>query len=141
MKCGMGILDAMRDSVRDGGALPPAPPKPVSETQNKIADQIATFLRLGIAAWPLIADLGTKEQEISRKAPIPALRGTEKSPQSQKSCKETEIFVFTIEEPPQRGKSHKRHTESRRKTHEPSGRTNCAQNARGPAPTIGLDPV
>ena len=119
----------------------PAPPKPVSETQNKIADQIATFLRLGIAAWPLIADLGTKEQEISRKSTHSRFAGNGKESAIAKNCKETEIFVFTMEEPPQRGKSHERHTESRRKTHEPSGRTNCAQNARGPAPTIGLDPV
>ena len=37
---------------------------------------------------------------------ISALKGTEKSPQSQKSCKEAEIFVFTIEEAPQWDRSH-----------------------------------
>ena len=94
MKCGMGILDAMRDSVRDGGCCPPAPPKPVSETQNKIADQIATFLRLGIAAWPLIADLGTKEQEISRKSTHSRFAGNGKESAIAKKLQRNRNFCF-----------------------------------------------
>lgn len=94
MKCGMGILDAMRDSVRDGGAAP-APPKPVSETQNKIADQIATFLRLGIAAWPLIADLATKEQEISRKSTHSRFAGNGKESVIAKKLQKKPKFLFS----------------------------------------------
>ena len=94
MKCGMGILDAMRDSVRDGGGAAPAPPKHVSETQNKIADQIATFLRLGIAAWPLIADLSTKEQEISRKSTHSRFAGNGKESAIAKKLQRNRNFCF-----------------------------------------------
>ena len=44
-----------------------AAPSPLRKPKNKIAAQIATFLRLGIVAWPPIADRSTKVQEISRK--------------------------------------------------------------------------
>ena len=82
-----------------------AAPSPLRKPKNKIAAQVATFLRLGIVAWPPIADRSTKAQEISRKnEPFP-LFGDRKESLIEKSCKEARIFVFTLEESPQQGET------------------------------------
>ena len=66
------------------------------ETENKNSTQTATFLRLAIVASSPIVNRGTKTQVICRvKAPF-RFAGTGKSSQSQKSCRDAEIFVFTM---------------------------------------------
>ena len=75
-----------------------AAPSPLRKPKNKIAAQIATFLRLGIVAWPPIADRSTKAQEISRKnEPFPLFGDRKESLIEKKSCKEARIFVFSLE--------------------------------------------
>ena len=52
------------------------------------------FCDCGLSWAPLIADHGAKAQVIGRTAAYFRLEGAEKSPQSQKSCKNGGIFVF-----------------------------------------------
>lgn len=94
MKCGMGILDAMRDSVRDGGGAAPAPPKHVSETQNKIADQIATFLRLGITVGCQGADRNPKSQVIGSRTIHFRFEGDGKESPIAKKLQRSRNFCF-----------------------------------------------
>ena len=111
----------------------PRCPSPLRKPKNKVAAQMATILRLGIVAWPPIADRSAKAQEISRNnEPFP-LFGDRKESLIEKSCREARIFVFTLEESPQRGGSCGKHVKSQR-------RKRLAKNARDPAPTMGLGP-
>ncbi len=72
-----------------------AAPSPLRKPKNKIAAQIATFLRLGIVAWPPIADRSTKAQEISRKnEPFLLLGGQERVP-NRKKVAEKPGFLFS----------------------------------------------
>lgn len=76
--------------------IPALPRGPSQEPRNKKSVRIATFLRLAIVASSPIANRGTKTQVICRvKAPF-RFAGTGKSSQSQKSCRDAEIFVFTM---------------------------------------------
>ena len=71
-----------------------AAPSPLRKPKNKIAAQIATFLRLGIVAWPPIADRSTKAQEISRKnEPFP-LFGDGKGSVITKKLQRSQDFCF-----------------------------------------------
>ena len=71
-----------------------AAPSPLRKPKNKIAAQIATFLRLGIVAWPPVADRGTKAQEISRKnEPFP-LFGDRKESLIEKKLQRSQDFCF-----------------------------------------------
>ena len=123
-----------------------AAPSPLRKPKNKIAAQIATFLRLGIVAWPPIADRSTKVQEISRKnEPFP-LFGDRKESLIAKKLQRNRDFVSTLGESPQRGGSCGKHVKPQRrkrlaKNARVSGETNYAKNARDPAPTMGLGPV
>lgn len=82
-----------------------AAPSPLRKPKNKIAAQIATFLRLGIVMWPPIADRSTKAQEISRKnEPFP-LFGDRKEPLIEKSCRGARIFVFSLGKSPKQGEA------------------------------------
>ena len=64
--------------------------------ETKKSVRIATFLRLAIVASSPIVNRGTKTQVICRvKAPF-RFAGTGKSSQSQKGCRDAEIFVFTM---------------------------------------------
>ena len=79
-------------------SIPRAPlprcPSPLRKPKNKIAAQIATFLRLGIVAWPPIADRSTKVQEISRKnEPFP-LFGDRKESLIAKKLQRSQDFCF-----------------------------------------------
>ena len=67
---------------------------PLRKPKNKIASQIATFLRLGIVAWPPIADRSTKAQEISHKnEPFP-LFGDRKESLIEKKLQKSQDFCF-----------------------------------------------
>lgn len=69
-------------------------PEPAPKPKNKIAAQIATFLRLGIVAWPPIADRSAKAQEISRKnEPFP-LFGDRKESLIEKKLQRSQDFCF-----------------------------------------------
>ncbi len=71
-----------------------AAPSPLRKPKNKIAAQVATFLRLGIVAWPPIADRSTKAQEISRKnEPFP-LFGDRKESLIEKKLQRSQDFCF-----------------------------------------------
>ena len=71
-----------------------AAPSPLRKPKNKLAAQIATFLRLGIVAWPPIADRSTKVQEISRKnEPFP-LFGDRKESLIAKKLQRSQDFCF-----------------------------------------------
>ena len=71
-----------------------AAPSPLRKPKNKIAAQIATFLRLGIVAWPPIADRSTTVQEISRKnEPFP-LFGDRKESLIAKKLQRSQDFCF-----------------------------------------------
>ena len=71
-----------------------AAPSPLRKPKNKIAAQIATFLRLGIVAWPPIADRSTKAQEISHKnEPFP-LFGDRKESLIAKKLQRSQDFCF-----------------------------------------------
>ena len=71
-----------------------AAPSPLRKPKNKIAAQIATFLRLGIVAWPPIADRSTKAQEISHKnEPFP-LFGDRKESLIEKKLQRSQDFCF-----------------------------------------------
>ena len=72
-----------------------AAPSPLRKPKNKIAAQVATFLRLGIVAWPPIADRSTKAQEISRKnEPFP-LFGDRKESLIEKKVAKKPGFLFS----------------------------------------------
>ncbi|CDB33211.1 unknown [Eggerthella sp. CAG:209] len=71
-----------------------AAPSPLRKPKNKIAAQIATFLRLGIVAWPPIADRSAKAQEISRKnEPFPFF-GDRKESLIEKKLQRSQFFCF-----------------------------------------------
>lgn len=71
-----------------------AAPSPLRKPKNKIAAQVATFLRLGIVMWPPIADRSTKAQEISRKnEPFP-LFGDRKESLIEKKLQRSQDFCF-----------------------------------------------
>lgn len=64
------------------------------EAKNKKSIQLATFLRLGIVAWPPIADRSTKAQEISHKnEPFP-LFGDRKESLIEKKLQRSQDFCF-----------------------------------------------
>ena len=71
-----------------------AAPSPLRKPKNKIAAQIATFLRLGIVAWPPIADLNPKMQEISRKKEPFPLCGDGKESAIAKKLQKSRDFCF-----------------------------------------------
>ena len=72
----------------------PRCPSPLRKPKNKIAAQIATFLRLGIVAWPPIADRSAKAQEISRNnEPFP-LFGDRKESLIEKKLQRSQDFCF-----------------------------------------------
>ena len=79
-------------------SIPRAPlpryPSPLRKPKNKIAAQIATFLRLGIVAWPPIADRSTKAQEISRKNEPFLLLGDRKESLIEKKLQRSQDFCF-----------------------------------------------
>lgn len=82
--------------VRQSIPCAPLPrcPNPLRKPKNIIAAQIATFLRLGIVAWPPIADRSTKAQEISRKnEPFP-LFGDRKESLIEKKLQRSQDFCF-----------------------------------------------
>ena len=82
--------------VRQSIPCAPLPrcPNPLRKPKNIIAAQIATFLRLGIVAWPPIADRSTKAQEISRKnEPFP-LFGDRKESLIAKKLQRSQDFCF-----------------------------------------------
>lgn len=62
--------------------------------KNKIAAQIATFLRLGIVVWRPIADRDTKMQGISRKKDPFPLCGGGKEPVIAKKLQKSRDFCF-----------------------------------------------
>lgn len=64
------------------------------ETKNRPVLQL--FCDYGLPWVPLIANQGVKAQVICCKAAIVRFPETEKSPQSQKSCKIVRIFVFAM---------------------------------------------
>ena len=63
------------------------------EPRNKKSARIATFFRLGIVAWRQNAIRSPKTQQ---KTAVFGPEGAERSPQSQKSCKDIEFFVFAM---------------------------------------------
>ena len=73
---------------------------PIPRAQKQKSACIAIFLRLGTVTGFLIADWDAKTQVIGCTVALFRSEGTKKSPQSQKSCKEAEIFVFVIVELP-----------------------------------------
>lgn len=66
--------------------------------RNKKSAQTATFLRLAIVPNSPIVNRGIKTQAIGRTAAYYHPAATKKRPQSQKSCKNAEIFVFATGE-------------------------------------------
>lgn len=66
--------------------------------RNKKSAQTATFLRLAIVPTSPIVNRGIKTQAIGRTAAYYHPAATKKRPQSQKSCKNAEIFVFATGE-------------------------------------------
>ena len=71
-----------------------AAPSLLRKPKNKIAAQIATFLRLGIVAWPPIADWDPKMQEISRKKEPFPLCGDGKESVIAKKLQKSRDFCF-----------------------------------------------
>mgnify|MGYP006959232673 CR=1 FL=1 len=66
--------------------------------KNKIAAQIATFLRLGIIAWPPVADRSAKAQEISRKKdPFPHCGDGKESVIAKKLQKGRDFCLYASE--------------------------------------------
>ena len=99
-----------------------AAPSPLRKPKNKIAAQIATFLRLGIVAWPPIADRSTKVQEISRKnEPFP-LFGDRKESLIAKKLQRSQDFCFLTRKIAATGRSGRRVA-----GHGWAGRTNGAK--------------
>ena len=112
----------------------PRCPSPLRKPKNKIAAQIATFLRLGIVAWPPIADRSAKAQEISRNnEPFP-LFGDRKESLIEKKLQRSQDFCFHTRRIAATGRIRGKHVKSQR-------RKRLAKNARDPAPTMGLGPV
>lgn len=68
--------------------------RPIRVPKNRNTPKIATFLRLRIAAGVKTWIEARKNGRSDAQRPISASRRTERSPQSQKSCTEVEIFVF-----------------------------------------------
>lgn len=71
-----------------------AAPSLLRKPKNKITAQIATFLRLGIVAWPPIAEWDPKMQEISRKKEPFPLFGDEKESVIAKKLQKSQDFCF-----------------------------------------------
>lgn len=71
-----------------------AAPSLLRKPKNKKTAQIATFLRLGIVAWPPIADRDPKMQEISRKKEPFPLCGDGKESVIAKKLQKSRDFCF-----------------------------------------------
>ena len=96
---------AASDSGRE---IPRHHPEPFAgNTENRKTARIATFLRLGTVTLSSISNIGVKAQVISRATTRFRFTGTEKSPQSKKSCKNIRIFVFATGEQPRQSRSAK----------------------------------
>lgn len=66
------------------------------ELRNKNSALVATFLRLGIVAWPPITDWDPKMQEISRKKELFPLCGDGKESVIAKKLQRSRDFCFRI---------------------------------------------
>ena len=75
-----------------------AVPSPLWKPKNKKTAQIATFLRLGIVAWPPIANWDPKMQEISRKKEPFPLCGDGKESVIAKKLQRSRDFCFCTRE-------------------------------------------
>lgn len=80
---------------------------PFRDLKNKKSVHIATFLRLRTVALPSISNIGVKAQVIGRATTRFRFTGTKKSPQPQKSCKDTRFFVFATGKSPRQSRSAK----------------------------------
>lgn len=80
---------------------------PFWDLKNKKSVHIATFLRLRTVTLPSISNIGVNAQVIGRATTRFRFTGTKKSPQPQKSCKDTRIFVFATGKSPRQSRSAK----------------------------------